>query len=66
MVDSPCVNICELDKSDICVGCGRTRAEIAGWSSMSNARKAQVVAIARGRKQTLRAATPQSTKRRRS
>lgn len=43
MIDSPCVKICELDRDDVCVGCGRTRAEIAGWTSMSDAQKAKVV-----------------------
>jgi len=32
---SPCVGICTLDADDQCVGCRRTRAEIAGWSSFS-------------------------------
>lgn len=50
MVDSPCVKICELDKDDMCVGCGRTRAEIAGWMSMSDAQKAKVSALAEKRK----------------
>ncbi|MGZ9410804.1 MAG: DUF1289 domain-containing protein [Methylocystis sp.] len=31
MVDSPCIKICELNGDGVCVGCGRTRAEIAGW-----------------------------------
>ncbi|HEY8123842.1 MAG TPA: DUF1289 domain-containing protein [Methylocystis sp.] len=46
MVDSPCLKICELDQDGVCVGCGRTRAEIAGWISMSDAQKAQVVELA--------------------
>ncbi|HEY8213037.1 MAG TPA: DUF1289 domain-containing protein [Methylocystis sp.] len=50
MVDSPCVKICELDRDDVCVGCGRTRAEIAGWTSMSESQKAQVVERAKKRK----------------
>jgi len=32
---SPCVSICQMDAQDeVCVGCYRTRAEIATWSSM--------------------------------
>ncbi|MBI1979977.1 MAG: DUF1289 domain-containing protein [Methylocystis sp.] len=50
MVDSPCVKICELDRDDVCVGCGRTRAEIAGWTAMSEPQKAKVVELADGRK----------------
>jgi predicted Fe-S protein YdhL (DUF1289 family) len=50
MVDSPCIKICELNGDGVCVGCGRTRAEIAGWMSMSDAQKAQVVELAERRK----------------
>jgi len=50
MIDSPCVRICELDRDDMCVGCGRTRAEIAGWLSMSDAQKAIVVERAKQRR----------------
>ncbi|MBM3552020.1 MAG: DUF1289 domain-containing protein [Alphaproteobacteria bacterium] len=50
MIDSPCVKICELDRDDVCVGCGRTRAEIAGWTSMSDAQKAKVVELAAQRR----------------
>lgn len=53
MLKSPCVKICELNKADICVGCGRTRAEIAVWSSAPDARKAQIVAMATRRKRAL-------------
>ncbi|MEQ8823442.1 MAG: DUF1289 domain-containing protein [Filomicrobium sp.] len=29
---SPCINVCELDdKAGMCVGCGRTTAEIGNW-----------------------------------
>lgn len=35
-MESPCVNICKLDKADrICTGCGRTVQEIARWRDMS-------------------------------
>lgn len=30
--DSPCRQVCVLDPvTDLCIGCGRTRAEIGGW-----------------------------------
>ena len=40
---SPCVNVCRLDTSDVCVGCRRTRAEIAAWRDMSDAQRRQVL-----------------------
>jgi predicted Fe-S protein YdhL (DUF1289 family) len=50
MTDSPCVKICELDEHDVCVGCGRTRAEIAGWTSMTEPQRAKVVELAEQRR----------------
>jgi hypothetical protein len=32
---SPCVSICQMDpKDEFCLGCFRTRSEIASWTSM--------------------------------
>ncbi|WP_256478416.1 DUF1289 domain-containing protein [Notoacmeibacter sp. MSK16QG-6] len=34
---SPCNRICTLDdKAHMCIGCGRTRSEIANWSAMDD------------------------------
>jgi predicted Fe-S protein YdhL (DUF1289 family) len=41
---SPCRNVCVLDASRTCVGCGRTIDEIARWGRMSAAEQWQVVA----------------------
>ncbi|MEM6616786.1 MAG: DUF1289 domain-containing protein [Pseudomonadota bacterium] len=36
-MESPCVQICVIDDvSGFCIGCGRTRQEIAGWRSMTD------------------------------
>jgi uncharacterized protein len=44
MIESPCVQICTLDAhSGICLGCGRTVDEIAGWISMSGAERSRVM-----------------------
>jgi uncharacterized protein len=41
--NSPCVKICVLDpERRICVGCGRTMAEIGGWLRMSDAERIAV------------------------
>ncbi|MFZ3484524.1 DUF1289 domain-containing protein [Sphingomonas sp. 3-13AW] len=35
-IESPCVLVCTLDlDSGWCFGCGRTSAEISGWTSMT-------------------------------
>jgi len=43
IVPSPCVDICALDKKDICIGCGRSADEILGWGVMTNEQKRQVL-----------------------
>lgn len=36
LVKTPCKNICVIDtETSECIGCGRTRLEIAGWTRMS-------------------------------
>jgi len=42
-VPSPCINVCRLDAADVCVGCLRTRAEIAAWRALSDAQKQAVL-----------------------
>lgn len=37
---TPCVQICVIhEDTGICTGCWRTRAEIAGWSRMTDAER---------------------------
>jgi predicted Fe-S protein YdhL (DUF1289 family) len=44
MTASPCISVCRLDPATrICIGCGRTIAEIAAWSSLSDAERAAIV-----------------------
>ncbi|MEO1701369.1 MAG: DUF1289 domain-containing protein [Pseudomonadota bacterium] len=34
---SPCILVCSIDeKTGFCHGCGRTRTEIGGWTSMTD------------------------------
>jgi uncharacterized protein len=34
-IETPCVKICVVDpETGFCIGCGRTRTEIAGWLAM--------------------------------
>ncbi len=45
MIETPCVKICTLDaRSGMCLGCGRSIDEIAGWGAMSAAERARVMA----------------------
>ncbi len=35
-ISTPCVKVCVVDPvSGLCIGCGRTVAEIAGWGAMT-------------------------------
>jgi predicted Fe-S protein YdhL (DUF1289 family) len=43
---SPCVRLCTLDPAtSVCVGCGRTLAEIARWTRMSETERQAIVAV---------------------
>lgn len=54
-VQSPCVNICALNREDICVGCGRSLGEVTEWVRASNARRRVIVEAARVRLAELQA-----------
>jgi hypothetical protein len=42
-VPSPCASICRMDPaSELCEGCFRTLAEIAGWARMEDEEKREV------------------------
>lgn len=49
-ISTPCVKICVIDPARrLCEGCGRTLAEIAGWSRMSEAERLAIMAKLRER-----------------
>lgn len=42
---TPCIGICLIDgELKLCLGCGRTRDEIGGWSRMSEPERVAVMA----------------------
>jgi predicted Fe-S protein YdhL (DUF1289 family) len=44
-VSTPCINVCVLDPlSALCIGCGRTAAEIAAWATMSETDRVAIMA----------------------
>jgi predicted Fe-S protein YdhL (DUF1289 family) len=44
-VETPCIKVCTLDlRTGRCLGCGRTREEIAAWTSMTTAQRSAVMA----------------------
>lgn len=52
--ESPCIKVCVVDpESDLCIGCGRKRAEIAGWLGFSPEDRQAITAELPGRMTTL-------------
>jgi predicted Fe-S protein YdhL (DUF1289 family) len=48
---SPCISVCQMDPQDgVCLGCYRTRAEIAAWRSMDEADQMTLLDILRDRR----------------
>ena len=45
-VPSPCTGICRLDDDKVCTGCGRLLAEIAAWSSATEAERREIRRLA--------------------
>ena len=44
-IESPCNKVCVVDPvSGLCVGCGRSLAEIAGWIALSADERARIMA----------------------
>jgi predicted Fe-S protein YdhL (DUF1289 family) len=44
-ISSPCIRVCVMDApTGLCVGCGRTGAEIGGWLAMSEAQRLAIMA----------------------
>ncbi len=49
-IQTPCVKICVVDpQSGHCLGCRRTLAEIAAWTSLSDGERARIMAELPGR-----------------
>jgi predicted Fe-S protein YdhL (DUF1289 family) len=45
MIETPCVKICTLEAgAGLCLGCGRTVEEIAGWGTMSAGERRRIMA----------------------
>jgi predicted Fe-S protein YdhL (DUF1289 family) len=44
-IQTPCVQICVVDPlSALCIGCGRSVAEIAAWGAMSEPERTEIMA----------------------
>ena len=53
-VSTPCIKVCVVDgESGLCLGCLRTLPEIGGWSGLSEAQRAAVMAELPARRERL-------------
>jgi uncharacterized protein len=44
-VDTPCTKVCTIDPvTGLCIGCGRTLSEIAGWLTLSASERRRIMA----------------------
>jgi uncharacterized protein len=61
---SPCTLVCTLDDTTgLCFGCGRTRDEIAGWSTYSDLERRTLMAALPARMERLERKPRRETKR---
>jgi len=53
-IETPCVKVCVIDpETGFCIGCGRTRGEIAGWLALSPVERRSVMETLPERVETL-------------
>jgi uncharacterized protein len=44
-ISSPCTKVCTIDpRSGLCLGCGRTLAEIAEWGTLNESERRRIMA----------------------
>jgi predicted Fe-S protein YdhL (DUF1289 family) len=54
-IQTPCVKICVVDRtSALCIGCGRSLAEIAGWIGFTDEERTRIMAALPRRLEALR------------
>lgn len=63
---SPCILLCAIDDvTGYCFGCGRTRAEIAGWMSFTEVERNDLMKILPSRLENVERRPRRETKRQR-
>jgi len=58
-IETPCTKVCTVDPgSGLCIGCGRTLAEIGGWTLLTAQERRDIMATLPARLALLRERTP--------
>jgi predicted Fe-S protein YdhL (DUF1289 family) len=53
-IETPCVKVCVLEpETGFCIGCGRTRTEIASWLAYSPEQRRSIISMLAERVATL-------------
>lgn len=50
-IESPCIDVCELDSDFVCIGCGRTIDEVLKWPEYTDDQKQAVLDRLFGKKE---------------
>lgn len=44
-ISTPCIKVCAVSgQTGLCIGCGRTLAEIAGWGALTESERRSIMA----------------------
>ncbi|OHU87922.1 MULTISPECIES: DUF1289 domain-containing protein [Pseudoalteromonas] len=54
-IESPCVRNCCLNDKDVCLGCGRTLAEILAWDKADTVQRLKILERCERRKKNIAA-----------
>jgi uncharacterized protein len=53
-IETPCIKICVIEpETGFCIGCGRTRGEVAGWIGMASEERLRIMGTLPERVSTL-------------
>ncbi|HLP71214.1 DUF1289 domain-containing protein [Ciceribacter thiooxidans] len=63
-MESPCILVCSIDmKTGFCFGCGRTKDEIALWTSYTDAERREIMTTLPARLETVERKPRRETRR---
>lgn len=48
-METPCVQVCNINKDDFCTGCKRTREEISQWLYLTPERRTHIMRLLKNR-----------------
>lgn len=63
-IPSPCILVCSIDDvTGYCFGCGRTRAEIGAWTTLTHGERSAIMALLPARLETVERKPRRETRR---